>query len=112
MIVDFLNVIGAESMNTISVSYQEILDYMKTRDNDSKDMLNNYILPSRACDVGLVFKWGDSTENPYGLGSVLHAMAVEPVGTFSSKFESVKGVAETQLKEDMEFFKKKAEGTK
>ncbi len=112
MIVDFLNVIGAESMNTVSVSYQEILDYMKTRDDDSKDMLNNYILPSRACDVGLIFKWGDSTESPYGLGSVLHDMATAPLGTFSSAFEAKKSVAESQLNEDMQFFKSKQNGSK
>ena len=109
MIVDFLNVMGAESMNTTSVSYQEILDYMKTRDDDSKDMLNNYILPSRACDVGLVYKWGqDSSTYYYGLGTILHQMATEPVGTFASKFESRKSAAESQLRQDMEFFRKKA----
>jgi hypothetical protein len=35
-------------------------------------------------------------------------MATEPVGTFASKFESRKSAAESQLRQDMEFFRKKA----
>ncbi len=100
LVVDVLNCMGAESMNTVSVSYQQILDYMKTRDDDSKEMLNEYILPTRSCDVGMIYKWG-------GLETLLHEMATSTVGTFASKFEAKKQSAEFELQEDMEIFRKK-----
>jgi hypothetical protein len=96
--VDVLNVMGAESMNTVSVHYKEILEYMKTRDDDSVDMLNNYILPNRGCDVGLVYKWG-------ALDTLLQTMASQTVGTFASQYDTKKEAAQNALDETVEFFK-------
>lgn len=98
MTIDVLNVMAAESMNTVTVHYHEVINYMKTRDDDSVDMLNNYILPNRGCDVGMVYKWGK-------LDTLLHDMASANVGTFASKFESQKEAAETGLQDTLEFFK-------
>ena len=61
-------------------------------------MLNNYILPNRGCDVGMVFKWG-------ALDSLLQTMASKPVGTFASEYEAKKDQAQTALEETIEFFK-------
>lgn len=98
MAIDVLNVMGAESLNTVAPNYQEILEYMKIRDDESADMLNNYILPNRGCDVGMVYKWGN-------LDTLLHDMASANVGTFASNFEAKKTAAETALEETVEFFK-------
>ena len=98
MAVDVLNVMGAESMNTVSIHYKEILEYMKIRDDDSVDMLNNYILPNRGCDVGMVYKWG-------ALDTLLHDMASATVGTFASQYDAKEEAAQTALNETVEFFK-------
>ncbi len=98
MVSDVLNVMGAASMNIVSPNYKEILEYMKIRDDDSVDMLNNYILPNRGCDVGLAFRWGD-------LGTLLHNMASAQVGTFASSYEQKESIAQKQLEDTLEFFK-------
>ncbi len=98
MAIDVLNVMGAESLNTVAPNYQEILEYMKIRDDDSADMLNNYILPNRGCDVGMVFKWGK-------LDTLLQEMASQNIGTFASNYEAKKDAAQTALEETIEFFK-------
>ena len=79
-------------------NYQEILEYMKIRDDDSADMLNNYILPNRGCDIGMVYKWGN-------LDTLLHDMASSNVGTFASSYEAKKEAAENALEETVDFFK-------
>ncbi len=98
MTIDVLNVMGAESLNTVAPNYQEILEYMKIRDDDSADMLNNYILPNRGCDVGMVYKWGN-------LDTLLHDMASQNIGTFASNYEAKKDAAENALQETIDFFK-------
>lgn len=98
MAVDVLNVMGAESLNTVAPNYQEILEYMKIRDDDSADMLNNYILPNRGCDVGMVFKWGR-------LDLLLQDMASQTIGSFASNYEAKKVAAQTALEETIGFFK-------
>ena len=98
MIADVLNVMGAASMNVVSPNYKEILEYMKIRDDDSVDMLNNYILPNRGCDVGMAFKWG-------GLDTLLHDMASATVGTFASAYQNKETLAQNQLENTLEFFK-------
>ena len=98
MAIDVLNVMGAESLNTVAPNYQEILEYMKIRDDDSADMLNNYILPNRGCDVGMVFEWGQ-------LDNLLQDMASKNVGTFASEYEAKKDSAQNALEETIEFFK-------
>ncbi len=99
MTIDVLNVLGADSKNTVAKDYQEtVLSYMKTRDDDSADMINNYILPSRACDIGMVYQWGQ-------LDILLQDMAKENVGTFASNFEAKKSAAESALETTVEFYK-------
>ena len=98
MVIDVLNVMGAASLNVVSPNYKEILEYMKIRDDDSVDMLNNYILPNRGCDVGLAYRWGD-------LGTLLHNMASAQVGTFASAYQNKETTAQQQLEETVEFFK-------
>ncbi|MBQ9848739.1 MAG: hypothetical protein IJO64_06755 [Clostridia bacterium] len=99
MTVDALNVLGASSKNTIAKDYQEtVLSYMKTRDDESAEMINEYILPTRACDIGMVYQWG-------GLDILLQDMAKQPVGSFASNFEAKKTAAETALSETVDFYK-------
>lgn len=99
MTIDALNVLGADSKNTLAKDYQEIvLSYMKTRDEDSIDMINNYILPGRACDVGMVYKWGN-------LDTLLHDMASQPVGTFNSNYSARESSALQALTEAIDFYK-------
>ncbi len=103
MIAKTLNVMGEKSMTTVTESYAEILDYMKTRDDDSKEMLNEYILPNRACDIGMVYKWGE-------LDTLLHDMRnIYAIGQFSSAYQSKKSVAEQQMKEMIAFYNKNAQ---
>ncbi|MBR6563192.1 MAG: hypothetical protein IKK70_04570 [Clostridia bacterium] len=99
--IDVLNVMGAESLNTVAPNYQEILEYMKIRDDDSADMLNNYILPNRGCDVGMVYKWG-------ALDTLLHDMASANVGTFASSYEAKATAAQNDLEETVSFFESNA----
>lgn len=100
MTVDALNVLGAVSKNTVAKDYQEtVLSYMKTRDDESAEMINEYILPSRACDIGMVYQWG-------GLDVMLQNMAYYPQGSFASQFESKKSAAETALEQTIEFYRK------
>ncbi len=100
--VDALNVLGAVSKNTVAKDYQEVvLSYMKTRDDESADMINNYILPTRACDIGMVYQWG-------GLDILLQEMASKTIGSFSSQFEAKLTAAESALEETIEFYKNHA----
>ncbi|MBR4278697.1 MAG: hypothetical protein IKT34_00840, partial [Clostridia bacterium] len=99
--IDVLNVMGAESLNTVAPNYQEILEYMKIRDDESADMLNNYILPNRGCDVGMVYKWG-------ALDTLLHDMASANVGTFASAYEAKAEKAQNDLDETVAFFESNA----
>ncbi|MBQ8895363.1 MAG: hypothetical protein IJY88_01035 [Clostridia bacterium] len=99
MTIDALNVLGAVSKNTVARDYQEtVLSYMKTRDDESAEMINEYILPSRACDIGMIYQWG-------GLDVLLQNLAYTPVGSFASQFESKKSAAETALEQTIEFYK-------
>ncbi|MBR6563235.1 MAG: hypothetical protein IKK70_04785 [Clostridia bacterium] len=101
MTVDALNVLGAASKNTVAKDYQEtVLSYMKTRDEESAEMINEYILPNRACDVGMVYQWGE-------LDILLQNMAYNPLGSFSSQFEAKRSAAESALEETKEFYKSK-----
>lgn len=100
MAIDALNVLGAVSKNTLARDYQEtVLSYMKTRDDESAEMINNYILPTRACDVGMVYQWGE-------LDIMLQNMAYLPQSSFASQFEARKNSAETALAETLEFYRK------
>ena len=102
MTVDALNFLGAMSNITVADSYYEIaIKNMKTRDDESVEMIDKYILPSRGCDVGLVFAWG-------GFDELLHTMASNPVGTFASEVESKMEMAQDALDETIEFFKDNA----
>jgi hypothetical protein len=98
MVADVLNAMGAGSLNIVSPNYKEILEYMKIRDDDSVDMLNNYILPNRGCDVGMAFKWG-------GLDILLHDMASANIGTFASAYQQKESLAQSQLANTLAFFK-------
>ena len=98
MVADVLNAMGAGSLNIVSPNYKEILEYMKIRDDDSVDMLNNYILPNRGCDVGMAFKWG-------GLDVLLHDMASANIGTFASAYQQKESLAQSQLANTLAFFK-------
>jgi hypothetical protein len=99
MVADALNVLGASSKNTIAKDYQEVvLSYMKTRDDESARMINEYILPTRACDVGMVYQWG-------GLDVMLQDMASKPIGSFASQFETKKAVAEMAMNKTIKFYK-------
>lgn len=100
MTVDALNVLGAVSKNTVAKDYQEtVLSYMKTRDDESAEMINEYIIPTRACDIGMVYQWG-------ALDQLLHNLAYYPQGSFASQFESVKTMAENALDQTIEFYKR------
>jgi hypothetical protein len=61
-------------------------------------MINDYILPTRACDVGMVYQWG-------GLDILLQEMAAKPLGSFSSQFDSKKASAELALDKTVDFYK-------
>ena len=99
MVSDFLNAMGAASANIVAPAYiEQCLEYMKTRDDDTIDMIEHYILPGRGCDIGMIFAWG-------GLDTMLHDMASQPVGTFSSNYESRASAAEAALQETIGFFK-------
>ena len=99
MIAKTLNVMGEASMTTVTTSYAEILNYMKTRDDDSKEMLNEYIIPNRSCDVGMVYKWGE-------LDILLQKMRIYPKGSFQSHVQTQKKAAEAQMNEMIAFYKK------
>lgn len=99
MTADVLNVLGAESKNTVAESYYEIaIKYMKIRDDESIEMIDKYIFPTRGCDVGMVYGWG-------GLDALLQTMASESVGTFASNFEQKQTAAQTALDETISFYK-------
>lgn len=101
MTADALNVLGATSANTVAKNYQEIvIENMKLRDDESVEMLNEYILPNRSVDVGMIYKWG-------GLDTMLQEMADASVGSFSSKFDALEEAAELALEEDIQFYKDK-----
>ena len=72
---------------------------MKTRDDDSKEMLNEYIIPNRSCDVGMVYKWGE-------LDILLQKMRIYPKGSFQSHVQTQKKAAEAQMNEMIAFYKK------
>lgn len=99
MTIDALNVLGATSKNTVAKNYQEVvLSYMKTRDEESAEMINEYILPGRVCDLGIVNNWG-------GIGFFIQEMAEEPIGTFASKYEAKRDAAEAALQKTIDFYK-------
>lgn len=102
MTIDALNVLGAASANTVAKDYSEIvLQWQKTRDDDSVDMLFNYILPNRSVDIGIVYSWG-------GLNGLLPKMASNPVGTFASNYEALETAAQFALDETIEVYRERA----
>lgn len=99
LISDVLNAMGAASANFITPAYiRQCIEYMKVRDDDSVDMIENYILPGRGCDVGMVYAWG-------GLDELLHEMARQPIGSFASNYESRKNTAETAMEKTIAYFR-------
>ncbi len=99
MVSDFLNAMGAASANIVSPAYiEQCLEYMKTRDDDTIDMIEHYILPGRGCDVGMIYAWG-------GLDTMLHDMASQQIGTFSSKYQSLESAAQAALDETVGSFR-------
>lgn len=103
MVADCLNVLGAISKNTVAKNYQEIvIEGRSLRDDDSVDMLNNYIIANYGVDMGMVYRWGD-------LHSLLQQMADLSSGAFSSKVDSKLSAAEYQMKEVTDFYQSKAQ---
>lgn len=101
MMSDFLNAMGAASANIVAKAYlEQCLEYMKTRDDDTIEMIEHYILPGRGCDIGMIFAWG-------GLDTLLQTMASQSPGTFSSNYEAVEGRAQAALDETIAFFQRK-----
>lgn len=99
MISDFLNAMGAASANIVAPAYiEQCLEDMKSRDDDTIEMIEDYILPGRGCDIGMIFAWG-------GLDALLQTMASQPVGTFSSQYEAKESAAQAALEETVNFFK-------
>ncbi len=99
MISDFLNAMGAASINIVSPAYvEQCLEGMKTRDDDTIEMIEEYILPGRGCDIGMIFRWG-------GLDTMLQDMASQAVGTFASRYEAKASAAQKALDETVAFFK-------
>lgn len=99
MVSDLLNAMGAASGNIVADAYlEQCLEYMKTRDDDTIDMIENYILPGRGCDIGMIFSWG-------GLDTLLHDMASQQIGTFNSNYQAKESVAQTALDETNNFFR-------
>lgn len=97
MIAEVLDCMGETSLETTSVSYADILNYMKTRDDDSKEMLNEYILSNRACDIGMVYRWGN-------LHLMLQEMGQNSKGSFNSEFQKRKQMANQDLQKTIDFF--------
>ena len=100
MVADVLNVMGAASANLLAPVYlDQCLENMKSRDADTKDMIENYILPGRSTDIGLVFRWG-------GLDTMLHDMATETNrGQFTSTWQSKESAAQSALEETIAAFR-------
>jgi hypothetical protein len=73
---------------------------MKTRDDESAEMINEYIIPTRACDVGMVYSWGK-------MDWLLQDMEDLPKGTFASEVEKRMDAAETALQKTIQFYKSK-----
>ena len=100
MISDFLNAMGAASINIVSPAYvEQCLEGMKSRDDDTVEMIEKYILPGRGCDIGMVYRWG-------GLDTMLQDMASLPSGSFASRYEAKATVAQNALDETVAYFKK------
>lgn len=99
MVADFLNAMGAASANIVADAYlEQCIEYMKSRDDDTIDMIENYILPGRGCDIGMIFAWG-------GLDGLLHDMASQQIGTFNSNYQAKEGAAQAALTETSNFFR-------
>ena len=93
-----LEAMAAAGKNMIQPAFYEVaLKYQNTRDDDSIEMLDR-IFASRGCDIGIIFAWGK-------LDVELQALASAAPGTFTSKYESLKDIAQNQLEETVEFFK-------
>lgn len=103
LVADLFNVMGAVSKNLVAPAYlNQCLEYMKTRDDDTIDMIENYILPGRGCDVGMIFAWG-------GLDELLHQMASNAPGTFRSSYEAKSASAQAALDETVAQFKSQSQ---
>lgn len=102
---DALNVLGWASKhaenNVANAYYEIVIKYQKVRDEESVEMVDEYIFPNRGCDIGMVYAWG-------GLDLLLHNMASKSVGTFASSYESLKNVANTALELTIDYFKEVA----
>ncbi len=100
MLADVLNVMGAASKNLLApVFLEQCLETMKSRDDDMKDMIDNYILPGRSADIGLVFQWG-------GLDALLHDMSQDAnKGQFASVYQAKESAAQAALDETVNAFK-------
>ena len=103
MLADFLNAMGAASANLVAPAYlKQCLEYMKVRDDETVEMIEEYILPGRGCDVGMTYQWG-------GLNTLLQTMASQPVGTFASSYQALESTAKNAMNQSIEFFRSLAE---
>ena len=90
---------GAASANFTGPAYlKQCLEYMKVRDDDTVDMIENYILPGRGCDVGMMYQWG-------GLDQLLQTMASQPAGSFASNYQSKESSAKNAMADTINYFK-------
>ena len=87
-------------MGLDGVSFDSIDEFIASipEDDDTIEMIEDYILPGRGCDIGMIFAWG-------GLDALLQTMASQPVGTFSSQYEAKESAAQAALEETVNFFK-------
>ncbi len=101
MVRDVLEYMGAVSKNLLEDAFvNKVLEDQKTRDEDTPEMIRNYILPGRGCDFGMIF----SLVNVNGT-DILHYMASAPKDSFASAYDSAKTAAETKLDQTISYFK-------
>jgi hypothetical protein len=60
-------------------------------------MLNEYILSNRACDIGMVYRWGN-------LHLMLQEMGQNSKGSFNAEFQKRKQMANQDLQKTIDFF--------
>lgn len=86
-----LEALGKYSKDILTPEYYDIqLKYRDTRDEESGEMLD-IIFASRTFDLGAAFNWGNTLREYISMDK-----------NFVSRFESIKGAAETQLQKTLD----------
>lgn len=101
MVGNILEYMGAVSKNEVEGNFiNQVLQNQKTRDDESFEMIKDYILPYKGCDAGFIYKWGSLDSE------LLQKMRAAQPGSFASAYDALSDKAASDLADTIAAFSK------